>query len=112
MWRKTVIEAMSAVEREYRAAARGVALLAEHARADLAILRAAVVTRRDLQQCESNLEDTLAVSRKAEWIDRCKLFFQGAHRADKLQNGQPHRCGVRWTTSELIGVCQSFRSKG
>jgi hypothetical protein len=29
MRRKTVIEAMSAVEREYRAAARGVALLAE-----------------------------------------------------------------------------------
>ena len=58
MWRKTVIEAMSAVEREYRAAARGVALLNEQSRTDPAILRDAVVTRRDVQQCEGNLEDT------------------------------------------------------
>ena len=58
MWRKTVIAVMSAVEREYRVASKGVALLAAESKANPTLLHDAAVGQPDLRQCEANLEDT------------------------------------------------------
>jgi uncharacterized protein len=58
MWRKQVIAAIGAVQREYRVADVATFRLAEEARRDPILLRAATIEFSDLRSCRRHLEAT------------------------------------------------------
>jgi hypothetical protein len=61
MFRKQVIEAMAAVEREYRAAERAIILLHQGCQSDPAALGSEAITLADVRQCMTHLGDTYLV---------------------------------------------------